>query len=124
VFKLPDDFPLHRFIGREVQDVFEGSHYVAISLKPVDGGNARIEFEGPVDLSAVGQATQRIDNEQLVLGGTQFQSLGGANIQKVIRLSDCSCRFAFSNGWLLDLIGAEGGFESYHLRVDGNRCDV
>src|SRR5215813_2765898 len=40
------------------------------------------------------------------------------------RLSGCSCRFEFSNGWSLDLIGEIGGYESYHLGVAGQSCDV
>ena len=120
---LPTDFPLRSYIGQRVQRLVEGSHFVELHLDAPDAQKGYVQFEGPVALKIPGKNERRLENEELVEGNTVFQPLLGTTVEDVERVSEKSCRFLFSNGWAIDLIG-DSGYESYHLRVAGDSCDV
>jgi hypothetical protein len=124
MFLIPATFPLAEYVGYRVENVDEGSHYVFIHLQPRGSVTGYIQFEGPVVLRLPNGEETRVANEQLVPGSAAFASLTGSQITKASRLSAASCRFEFSNGCALDLIGEKEGYESYHLSVGGQVCDV
>jgi hypothetical protein len=123
MFELPGDFPLTAYLGQRIEQVFEGSHFVDLNLAVPGAKGGLVRFEGPVVLRIPGEPERRIANDEIVIGNTIFQPLVGAVVEAVDRISEVSCRFAFSNGWSLDLIG-EKELESYHLWVAGTSCDV
>jgi hypothetical protein len=124
MFLLPTTFPLAEYVGYRVGNVDEGPHYVFIHLEARGPANGYIQFEGPVVLRLPNGEETRVANEQLVPGSAAFASLKGSEITKVSQLSPASCRFEFSNGCVLDLIGEKEGYESYHLSVSGQVCHV
>lgn len=123
MFQLPNDYPLVAFAGRNVVDILEGSHFVQITFEPSDDG-ASVLVEGPVILRSPSGEETRMENEDLVVGNSFFEHLRNTQVKDVLRISAASCCFKFSNGWSLDLIGEKDGYESYHLHVNGESCDV
>ncbi|MBW8372385.1 MAG: hypothetical protein K0M66_15640 [Thiobacillus sp.] len=123
MFQLPNDFPLVAFVGRNVVDILEGAHFVQITFEPSDGG-ASVLLEGPVVLRSPSGEEMRMENEDIVVGNSFFKHLCTTQVSDVLRISAASCRFKFSNGWSLDLVGEKDGYESYHLLVNGESCDV
>ena len=117
------DFPLSEYVEHRVERVEEGSHYVFIHLKPRGPTEAYILFEGPAMFRGPAGDEIYVVNEHLLPGQTVFTPLMDTEITTVSRLSPDSCRFGFSSGYTLDLIG-EIGYESYHLCVSGHVCDV
>lgn len=123
MYPLPLDFPLYAFIACEVERISELSHVVEIALTG-SPEPAWIRFEGPAVLHLPDGTERQLDNSMLTTGGNNFQVLLGSKIQHVQRLSESSCRFEFSNGCALSLLGEIGGYESYHLGVAKDFCDV
>jgi hypothetical protein len=123
MFTLPADFPLEAFLGRRIERVYEGSHYVEVDFQESASGIAWMRFEGPVVLRLSNGSERRVENAQLLVGNSTFQLLLNEVVENVTRLSEQSCRFVLSGGSSLDLIG-EKGLESYHLGVAGRSCDV
>lgn len=121
---LSDKFPFEAFVGRRVESIFEGSHFVDINFQALDSDGAHVQFEGPVILRSPLGEEWRIENQQLIQGNTIFQALLSCIVQGVVKLSDSSCRFNFSQGWSLDLIGDLGGYESYHLSIENTSGHV
>jgi hypothetical protein len=120
---LPSDFPLSAYVGCYVSRVDEVPHQVEITLT----GNpekAWINFEGPVILRFPDGTESQLENAQLIPGNGVFQALHGSKIDRVCRLSETSCKFEFSNGYALSLLGEAGRYESYHLGVASEFCDV
>jgi hypothetical protein len=124
MFPLPSEFPLSEYVGHRVERVEEGSHYVFLHLAPRGSTTAYIQFEGPAIFRRPAGEEIYITNEHLLRGRAVFALLMDTEITAVSRLFPASCRFEFSNGYALDLIGETGGYESYHLSISGQACDV
>jgi hypothetical protein len=120
---LPQSFPLSAFVGRIVSTVVEAPYEVQMVLTG-DRGKGWIHFEGPAVFHSPHGTELRVENDMLLPGNGLFQALCGSAIERVTRLSQASCKFEFSNGYALSLLGSETGYESYHLGVEGDFCDV
>ncbi len=130
---IPEDFPLSKLVAQELTQVCIGTHHVRLNFyrltSPPAGSppwqpGAAIDIEAGFELREAGVAAHTASNESLGSQAGYLTSLLAQSIAAVDRLPENELLLVFSNGAELQLFTDSGGYESYHVHIEGQSIDV